>query len=94
MRGTRLVPTRLAALALGAAVLLGCGGPVTPPESTVLDAAQPASSVISSDSAGTGNHSAVLVAADYRPPRGRVDSTGAYLPMNGKPSLVFVDAIW
>ena len=37
---------------------------------------------------------AVLVAAEYQPPEDRVASTGAYLPSNGKPTLVFVDAIW
>ena len=37
---------------------------------------------------------AVLVAASYEPPTARVDSTGAFLPANGKPTLVFVDAIW
>ena len=37
---------------------------------------------------------AVLVSAGYEPPTDRVDSTGAYLPANGKPTFVFVDAIW
>ena len=37
---------------------------------------------------------AVTVAADYVIPDDRVDSTGAYLPANGKPTVVFVDAIW
>ena len=37
---------------------------------------------------------AVLVAAEYQPPEDHVASTGAYLPSNGKPTLVFVDAIW
>ena len=37
---------------------------------------------------------AVLVAADYVAPGDRVASTGAYIPSNGKPTLVFVDAIW
>ena len=37
---------------------------------------------------------AVIVAADYVIPDDRVDSTGAYLPANGKPTVVFVDAIW
>ena len=37
---------------------------------------------------------AVLVAADYAHPQDRVDNTGAFLPANGKPTLVFVDAIW
>ena len=34
------------------------------------------------------------MAAEYQPPEDRVASTGAYLPSNGKPTLVFVDAIW
>ena len=37
---------------------------------------------------------AVRVAADYQPPEDSVASTGAHLPANGKPTLVFVDAIW
>ena len=37
---------------------------------------------------------AVLVAADFEMPEDRVASTGAYIPSNGKPTLVFVDAIW
>jgi hypothetical protein len=37
---------------------------------------------------------AVLVPVGYEPPDDRVDSTGAYLPVNGKPTLVYVDTIW
>jgi hypothetical protein len=37
---------------------------------------------------------AVLVSADYEHPGDRVDHTGTYLPTNGKPTVVFVDAIW
>lgn len=37
---------------------------------------------------------AVTVPVGYTLPRDRVDSTGAHLPVNGKPTLVFVDAIW
>ncbi|MDA1004448.1 MAG: hypothetical protein O3B31_14075 [Chloroflexi bacterium] len=37
---------------------------------------------------------AVTVPVGYTPPSDRVDSTGAHLPANGKPTLVFVDAIW
>jgi hypothetical protein len=37
---------------------------------------------------------AVLVPADYQPPADHVDRTGAFIPANGKPTLVFVDAIW
>jgi hypothetical protein len=36
----------------------------------------------------------VTVAGNYEPPEDHVPSTGAYLPANGKPTLVFVDAIW
>lgn len=35
-----------------------------------------------------------VVAVGFKPPRDRVVSTGAYLPVNGKPTLVFVDSIW
>ncbi|MYA20066.1 MAG: hypothetical protein F4Z25_07360 [Chloroflexi bacterium] len=55
-------------------------------------AAEPAAPVDSGSGFPTGP--AVLVAADYRYPDDRVASTGAYLPANGKPTLVFVDAIW
>ncbi len=37
---------------------------------------------------------AVLVGDGFEPSQERVDSTGAYLPVNGRPTLVFVDAIW
>ncbi len=37
---------------------------------------------------------AVRVEVGYEPPRDRVASTGAYVPANGKPTLVYVDAIW
>ena len=37
---------------------------------------------------------AVTVPPGYEPPLDHIDSTGAHLPVNGKPTLVFVDAIW
>ncbi len=37
---------------------------------------------------------AVTVPMSYEPPEDRVASTGAYLPANSKPTLVYVDAIW
>ena len=37
---------------------------------------------------------AVLVPVGYEHPGDHVDNTGAFLPTNGKPTLVFVDAIW
>ena len=36
----------------------------------------------------------VLVANGYQAPQDRVDSTGAFVPANGQPTLVWVDAIW
>ena len=37
---------------------------------------------------------AVVVPVGYQAPKERVANTGAYLPKNGKPTLVFVDSIW
>jgi hypothetical protein len=37
---------------------------------------------------------AVLVPPGYQPPTDRVDSTGAYLPVNDRPTLVYLEAIW
>ena len=37
---------------------------------------------------------AVMVSADYKVPKDYVDNTGAYIPQNGKPTIVFVDSIW
>jgi len=37
---------------------------------------------------------AVTVPEGYVAPGNHVPATGAYLPTNGKPTLVFVDAIW
>ena len=57
---------------------------------TSTDAADP---IVASDFPyATGP--AVTVPAGYEAPTDRVDSTGAFLPANGKPTLVFVDAIW
>ena len=37
---------------------------------------------------------AVTVPADYVPPTTRIDSTGAWLPVNGQPTFVVVGAQW
>ncbi len=37
---------------------------------------------------------AVTVSVGFEAPDTHVASTGAYLPVNGKPTLVYVDAIW
>jgi hypothetical protein len=55
-------------------------------------AAAPTTAAASSYDFATGP--AVLISNSFEPSKERVDSTGAYLPTNGKPTLVFVDAIW
>jgi hypothetical protein len=91
------------ALALiGLVVLLaGCGDgmdaatpgatPAAPAETSTGTAAPPSGAQSTFDFP-TGP--AVLVERGYEPPGDRVPSTGAYLPANGKPTLVYVDAIW
>ena len=79
---------RLAALILACAALAAaCSGG----DDDRGDAA-PTAAAAPSEAFPTGP--AVVVAADYQPPGNRVDSTGAYLPANGKPTFVFFDAIW
>ena len=46
------------------------------------------------DTAGFPTGPSVLVPPAYDPPDDGVDSTGAYLPVNGKPTLVYLHAIW
>ena len=61
------------------------------------DAAPPAASAPKDDVAAAASFPtgpAVVIPVGYEPPDDRVDSTGAYLPANGKPTLVYVDAIW
>lgn len=86
----------LAALALLALAAVACGGsgeatPTATPEATSDDSAAGAVGTVEFPYP-TGP--AVLVPEGYEPPRDRVDSTGAFIPANGKPTLVFVDAIW
>jgi len=98
---------RTTLLIVGALALAACSGGDADTEApaaaaSAASAAAPATSATapaaSSDSAvpvydfATGP--AVLVSSDFEPSTERVDSTGAYLPANGKPTLVFVDAIW
>ena len=95
-----------AALALIGAVLLSvaCGGSqpagsasspasgAQPSDAPTATAVAPVRSVAVTPSFPTGP--AVTVPVSYEPPSDRVASTGAYLPANGKPTLVYVDAIW
>ncbi len=95
-----------AALALIGAVFLSvaCGGSqpqggasaaasgARPSAAAAATAVAPVQSVAVTPSFPTGP--AVTVPMSYEPPEDRVASTGAYLPANGKPTLVYVDAIW
>jgi hypothetical protein len=45
-------------------------------------------------SAGFASGPAVLIPSGYQAPADRVDSTGAYLPVNDLPTLVYLEAIW
>ena len=98
-----VLPAIVAAVAVVAAA---CGGGTTS-ESSPDDSTPPAAAVtetsagadIPGSAAGPATYDfptgePVLVAADYAHPSDHVDNTGAYLPTNGKPTLVFVDAIW
>ncbi len=89
VRATGILALLIACTALIAACT---GGDDDDAGSAAPTAAEPAAPVDSGSGFPTGP--AVLVAADYRYPDDRVASTGAYLPANGKPTLVFVDAIW
>ena len=93
---------RTTLLIFGALALAACSGGNADPEAPAASAAAPATSAAapaaSSDSAAPvydfATGPAVLVRSDFEPSTERIDSTGAYLPANGKPTLVFVDAIW
>lgn len=73
-----------ALLALGALLAVACGDSASD--------SQRADRVGASQGIPTGP--AVTVAAGYASPEDHVPSTGAWLPDNGQPTLVFVDAIW
>lgn len=92
-----LLPIMAVAIALFA---LACGG--GSPEATSTPEVRSTDPTAGADDGGgaaapafdfpTGE--AVLVAADYTHPDDHVDNTGLSLPVNGKPTVVFVDAIW
>jgi hypothetical protein len=76
-------------------VVVACSTPDAGTVPTTTDPAVPTVPAAVAPSAPTfPTGPAVIVEAGYVPPEDRVDSTGAYLPANGKPTLVFVDAIW
>ena len=69
-----------------AALMLACG-----PEG-----GRPATSTVTTEvaTAETSTGGPIRVPKEYQPPHDRVPSTGATIPVNGKPTLVYVDAIW
>lgn len=94
--------------ALLLSLVAACGGSSATPTSTVApsDSATSSAAAVASPTATGGAESssdvvyafptgpAVTVPEGYVPPGDHVPATGAYLPANGKPTLVFVDAIW
>ena len=78
------------ALIAGAVLIAACSG--GDEDSSAPSAGSSAPTTAADGGFPTGP--AVLVPDGYQFPGDRVDSTGAYLPVNGKPTLVFVDAIW
>lgn len=80
------------ALVAGAAGLACRGGSDTQAGATPpLTTSSPATTAPAPAIASGG---AVTVPRGYEPPKDRVPSTGASIPVNGKPTLVYVDAIW
>ena len=84
------------AIALVVAVAAACSSGSDPQASLVAtdgpSSATGAPAVAGGASFPTGP--AVLVATGYQAPKNKVDSTGAFLPTNGKPTVVWTDAIW
>ena len=95
------VPALVAVVAL-LAIACGGGSEATPTTEVRDVDSEPATADGDAPAANAGTDSGfdfptgepVLVAADYVHPDDRVDNTGRYLPTNGKPTVVFVDAIW
>ncbi len=101
------IPARgwlLAGGALLLALVAACGGATTP-EPTVTSTSRVDSSEVAAATTAVGGADTVLlysfptgpavtVPEGYMPPGDHVPETGTYLPANGKPTLVFVDAIW
>lgn len=88
-------PLVLLALSVAGLALVACAQdseapPVTPATGVASEGTATAASAAYDFPTGP----AVLVAAGYEPPSDHVPSTGAFIPANGKPTLVFVDAIW
>ena len=75
----------MAVLALGALLAVACGGD---------SASDGQLAQRDGSSAGFPTGPAVMVPDGFTAPDEGVGSTGAWLPDNGQPTLVFVDAVW
>jgi len=91
----------LALLALAGVLAAACGGGETARDAAPPSASTTEAGATSQPASGVGaprydfpTGTAVTVAAGYSDPGDHVPSTGAYLPVNGQPTVVFVDAIW
>ena len=99
----------LAGAALLVALIAACGGATTSePTPTSTSGADSSGAAVAGTTAAARSAGgsdtvllysfptgpAVTVAEGYTPPGDHVPETGTYLPANGKPTLVFVDAIW
>ena len=89
---------RLLLAAVGGLALLAvaCGGAdtETPADGASTQLEGPSAADLPAAALAIPTGEAVPVPPGYEPPLDRIDSTGAYLPVNGNPTLVFVDAIW
>lgn len=88
-----LILVALALLAL-AAVACGGSGEATPTAASEVTSDDSTAGAVGTVEFPYATGPAVLVPEGYEPPGDRVDSTGAFIPANGKPTLVYVDAIW
>jgi hypothetical protein len=79
---------------LGAALLAACGGGGPPAGEDQGATGTSGGGVASGSGYDFPTGPAVMVPEGYEPPDSHVPNTGTYLPVNGKPTLVFVDAIW
>ena len=85
------LPALVLVLLAGAMLLAGCSGS---DERGAGPSAAPSAAPTPVTGGDFPTGPAALVAADFQHSADKVDSTGAFLPSNGKPTLVFVDAIW
>ena len=96
----------VAGAALLVALVAACGGATSEPVPASTGSADSSGASVAESTTASGSEGsadvvyqfptglAVTVPEGYTPPSDHVPETGTYLPANGKPTLVFVDAIW